>query len=119
MTQMVRSLSHEVLSAARSLTRRPAFAALAVALFALGIGAVTAVFSVVNATMLRPLPYRTPGELFRLVGTEPATSGAVNNMPLGYFQLNRWRSENTAFARLEGYTPTTMKLLGSGNPEPV
>src|SRR5688572_23439224 len=105
MTQMVRSLSHEVLSAARSLTRRPAFA-----LFALAIGAVTAVFSVVNATMLRPLPYRTPGELFRLVGTEPATSGAVNNMPLGYFQLNRWRSENTAFARLEGYTPTTMKL---------
>lgn len=110
---------HEVVSAARSLTRRPAFVALAVALFALGIGAVTAVFSVVNATMLRPLPYRAPSSLFRLVGTEPASNGAVNNMPLGYFQLSRWRSDTKAFARLEGYTPTTMKLLGSGNPEPV
>jgi putative ABC transport system permease protein len=109
----------ESLSAARSLIRRPAFTALAVALFALGIGAVTAVFAVVNATMLRPLPYRAPDQLYRLVGTEPATSGSVNMMPLGYFQLERWRSENKAFAQLEGYTPTTMKLLGTGNPEPV
>jgi putative ABC transport system permease protein len=119
MPPMVRSIGHEALSAARSLTRRPAFAALAVALFALGIGALTAVFSVVNATMLRPLPYRAPDNLVRLVGTEPASSGAVNNMPLGYFQLVRWRAQNKAFDRLEGYTPTTMKLLGSGNPEPI
>lgn len=119
MTGLLRSLGREGRSAARSLIRRPAFAALAVALFALGIGAVTAVFAVVNATLLRPLPYRDPDQLFRLVGTEPATNGAVNNMPLGYFQFSRWRAENKAFARLEGYTPSTMKFLGSGNPEPV
>lgn len=119
MTDTLRSLGRESLSAARSLTRRPAFTTLAVALFALGIGAVTAVFAVVNATMLRPLPYRAPDRLYRLVGTEPATNGSVNNMPLGYFQLDRWRSGTRTFAGLEGYTPTTMKLLGSGNPEPV
>ncbi len=107
------------MSAARSLARRPVFAGLAVTLFALGIGAVTAVFAVVNATMLRPLPYRAPDELYRVVGTEPARNGGVSSMPLGYFQLSRWRSDNTVFDRLEGYTPSTMKLLGSGNPEPV
>ena len=119
MTEIVRSFGRDAASVTRSLRRRPAFTALAVSLFALGIAAVTAVFSVVNATMLRPLPYRAPEELFRLVGTEPAGNGAVNNMPLGYFQLNRWRSDTKAFSQLEGYTPTTMKLLGSGNPEPI
>src|SRR5687767_12850707 len=104
MTEMLSSLGREALSAAKSLTRRPAFAALAIALFTLGIGAVTAVFSVVNATMLRPLPYRAPDELFRLVGTGPANNGSVNPMPLGYFQLSRWRAENKAFSRLEGFT---------------
>lgn len=119
MRGLFRALYREGRSAARSLTRRPSFAVLAVALFALGIGAVTAVFAVVNATLLRPLPYREPDQLYRLVGTEPATNGAVNNMPLGYFQFSRWRAETKVFARLEGYTPSTMKFLGAGNPEPV
>ena len=119
MIALLPTLRMELTSVVRSLTRRPAFAALAVALFALGIGAVTAVFAVVNATMLRPLPYRTPAQLFRLVGTEPTPNGSVTNMPLGYFQLDRWRAGTQTFERLEGYTPTTMKLLGTGSPEPV
>lgn len=109
----------EILSAARSLARRPAFAVLAIGLFALGVGAVSAVFYVVNSTMLRPLPYRDPEALFTLVGTEPAQNGTTYDMPLGYFQLDRWRSGTKAFARIEGYTIATMKLLGTGTPEPV
>jgi putative ABC transport system permease protein len=73
----------------------------------------------VNHSMLRPLPYRDPDALFRLVGLEPARSGALNRMPLGYSQFSRWRAERRAFVQLEGYTPSTMKFLGSGNPEPV
>jgi len=119
MAKMIRSIGSDTARAARSLARRPAFAGLAAALFALGIAAITAVFSVVNHTMLRPLPYRAPEDLVRLIGTEPAKNGAANNMPLGYFQFSRWRAENKAFDKLEGYTPTTMKLLGVGNPEPV
>ena len=118
MTETVRSLAHDAASSARSLVRRPAFTALAVALFALGIAAITSVFTVVNHAMLKPLPYRDPGALFRLVGTEPARNGALNRMPLGYSQFSRWRAESRALD-LEGYTPSTMKFLGSGNPEPV
>ena len=119
MTETIRSLGSDTVRAARSLTRRPAFAGLAVALFALGIAAITTVFAVVNHAMLRPLPYRDPDALFRIVTSEPTSSGAVRTMPLGYFQFNRWRAETKAFARLEGYTPNTMKFLGSSNPEPV
>ena len=119
MTEMFRTAAHDVVRSARSLVRRPAFSALAVALFALGIAAITTVFAVVNHAMLRPLPYRDPDALFRLITAEPTNSGGVRVMPLGYFQFNRWRDESRAFARLEGYTPSTMKFLGSGNPEPV
>ena len=119
MTEMFRSAAQDVARSARSLVRRPAFTALAVALFALGIAAITTVFAVVNHAMLRPLPYRDPDALFRIVTAEPTSSGATRIMPLGYFQFNRWRAETRAFARLEGYTPNTMKFLGSSNPEPV
>ena len=113
------SLRAEIIGAARSLARRPAFAALATALFGLGIGAVVAVFSVVNATMFRPLPYPDSHQLFRLITTEPAPNRTSNFMALGYFQLSRWREDTRTFAQLEGYTPSTMKFLGSGTPEPV
>lgn len=119
MTETVRSIGSEILRTIRSLMRRPAFTMLAVALFALGIAAISTVFAVVNHAMLRPLPYRDPDALFRLVTSEPTNSGGVRIMPLGYVQLSRWRAESRAFARLEGYTTTTMKFLGSGAPEPV
>ena len=119
MTETIRSIAHDAARSARSLVRRPAFAALAVALFALGVAAITSVFAVVNHAMLRPLPYRDAEALFHLVGREPARSGALNRMPLGYSQFSRWRAETRAFADLEGFTPSTMKFLGSGNPEPV
>src|SRR5687768_18060272 len=52
----------------------------------------------------RPLPYRAPDELFRLVGTEPANNGSVNPMPLGYFQLSRWRDrKSTRLNSSHGY----------------
>lgn len=95
MTGRVRAVAHGVVRSARSLVRRPAFSALAVALFALGIAAITTVFAVVNHAMLRPLPYRDPDALFRLLTTEPTSSGATRPMLLGYFQFSRWRDETS------------------------
>jgi putative ABC transport system permease protein len=114
----IRASASEIATAARLLLRRPAFSGLAAALFALGIGAVAAIFSVVNATMLRPLPYRAADRLVALNGTEPG-GDTVNTVALGYFQFSRWRSTSRSFVALEGYTNSIMKFLGGDAPEPI
>lgn len=111
--------SREFLDAARLLARRPLFGGLAIALLTLSIGTIATIFSVVNVAMLRPLPYQRPEALAYLTSTEPTGPGSTANMLLGYVQLARWRSDNTAFSALEGVTTVTMKFLGGAAPEPV
>ncbi len=103
----------------RLFVRRPTYAWLAAALFALGTGAIATIFAVVSVTMLRPLPYRHGDELVAATSTEPTGPGERIDMALGYFQFASWRAESTTFVALEGFTPTTMKLLGGEEPEPV
>ena len=116
---MKKQLGNELGGALRPFVRRPAYAWLAVALFALGTGAIATIFAVVNVTMLRPLPYRDAEELVSTRGTEPAGTGERIDMAFGYYQFAHYRREAKAFAALEGFTPTTMKLLGGQEPEPV
>src|SRR6185436_1412899 len=79
-------LWRDVRYAARTLARSPAFSAVAIVVLALGIGATTAIFSVVNAVLLRPLPVSRPDELISL-----ATVNGTNSDPLfsyaGYRQF--------------------------------
>ena len=119
MTLSIRSAGREVATAARLLVRRPVFGGLAVALFALSIGAIATIFAIVDVTMLRPLPYLHPDDLVAATGTEPTGPGARLDMALGYFQFARWRSDNRVFTAFEGFTPATMKFLGGTSPEPV
>ncbi|HUK14799.1 MAG TPA: ABC transporter permease [Bryobacteraceae bacterium] len=83
--------------AARGLRKNPGFAAAAVLTMALGIGANAVIFSLVDAVLLRPLPYPQPGRLAHAVRT--ATQAGYVTMP----ELAFWKEHNTSFAALAGY----------------
>ena len=98
-------------TALRSLARRPGFAAVAILTLAVALGANTTVFSVLQQTVLRPLPY-------------PGAEGAVyvfRESPQGDFQVaptleqvRRWRDRADSMERIEGFDTTRVTLLGRG-----
>jgi hypothetical protein len=90
---LVDSVGRDVRYALRALPRRPAFTLAAVLTLALGIGATTAIFSVVYSVLIKPLPYPSPDELVRIrhpaPGVNSADLSASSNMLLTYRQENR------------------------------
>jgi len=87
--------------ALRSLRRQPAFTAIAVITLALGIGANTAIFSVVNGVMLKPLPYREPKQLVMLWETMPGGDRPL----LSYPNYLDWRQRQRGFEDIAVYNP--------------
>jgi putative ABC transport system permease protein len=83
---------------ARMLMKKPGFTLIAILTLALGIGANTAIFSVVNAVLLEPLPYRSPEELV-LVRHLYETKGAISES-VSYADFRDWRAQNQVFAGL-------------------
>ena len=109
------NLLSDIRYAARMLLKQPAFTAIAVAALALGIGANTAIFSVVNAVLLKPLPYAEPGQLvmvwmdYRVGGNKEDIHSWPNYVD--------YRDGNTTFASMAGYTNASLNLTGTGEPE--
>src|SRR5215207_7365835 len=111
------TLLHEVRYAARTLLKRPAFTGAAVLCLALGIGANTAIFSVVNAVLLRPLPYREPGRLVGVWEWNVERERERNVVsPANYLD---WRAQNTVFEEMAALVDRPVSLTGSGEPEEV
>ena len=100
--QMFTTLMQDVRYAMRLIRRGPGFAAVTVATIALGIGANTAIFSVVNGVLLRPLPFPQPDRLVRLYLANPAQN--ISDGTLSVPDLDDWRSRSRAFSSLAGYS---------------
>jgi putative ABC transport system permease protein len=98
----------------RMLGRNPGFATVAVLTLALGIGLTTAVFSVVNAVLLRPLPY-ADGE--RIVLVRETFRDLIGNASVGHF--HDWTEHSTVFEHTAAGQTTTFNLADAGDPERV
>lgn len=103
--------------AARALVRAPAFASSALLTLALGIGATTAVFSVVYGVLLRPLPYAQPDRLVQLWETSTRTPGDRN--PLSVLNYRDWVARNRSLASSLAYAYNIFTVSGDGAPEQI
>jgi putative ABC transport system permease protein len=98
----------------RMLRRSPGFTAIAIVTLALGIGANTAIFSVINSALLRPLPFKDPGQLVQLWCTE----SAPGNYPLTGPDYLEWQLQNRTFAATSLYSwKRDFNASGAGEPE--
>jgi putative ABC transport system permease protein len=102
---------------ARMLLRNPGFALVAVVTLALGIGANTAIFSVVNAVLLRPLPYGDPEQLVRIGGANLRIGKEMGSFsPQDFYD---WKERNTVFESIAAYDGWSPSLTGVGDPEKI
>jgi putative ABC transport system permease protein len=99
-------LSSDLRSAIRALRKAPAFSAAAIAALALGIGPNTAIFSVVYATLLAPLPFPNPDQLV-MVWSKTPSGGRSSVSPGDYLA---WKESSTSFRYLEPFSPRQFNL---------
>src|SRR5215472_6432503 len=104
--------------AVRILANSPGFSGIALFALVLGIGANTAIFSVVNAVLLQPMPYRDPARLVSIRESSP--QGKKDNVANPQ-NVDAWQRRNQSFEKIGAYIPFdfTFSLTGDGNPEEV
>ncbi len=111
------SLLRDVRQALRALRARPAFALTAILTLTFGIGASGAIFSVLDAVLLRPLPYQTPETLVSLYESElDAGTRASNAFPVSPATFRDWRDRTKSFSSIAAYSGGSLVLTG-GEPE--
>src|SRR5260370_10208552 len=104
----------EVRYAFRVLLKSPRFTATAVLVLALGIGANSAMFALVDSVLLRPLPYHQPGRLAVVMGSSEKGGGSFSMPPADYLDFRDRNRSFDAMAAAEVWSPS---LTGSGEPE--
>jgi putative ABC transport system permease protein len=111
---LLESLTQDVRYGVRMLAKHRAFTAVAVFTLALGIGANTAIFSVVNELLLRPLPYRDADRIVMLWEVTP--EGRHQNTT-SRANFRAWRSQNTSYENVAAFSDQRFNLTGDGEPE--
>src|SRR6202521_1272508 len=103
--------------ALRMLRKNPVFTAVAVLTLALGIGANTAIFSVVYAVLLKPLPYTNPDQLF--TAFQANTQQGITETGCSYLNFEEWRAQNHVFSEMAGNVAHQLTLTGHVEPTVV
>src|SRR3954463_1918806 len=102
--------------AIRSLLKRPGFTIVVILVLALGLGANTAVFSVVNGVLLRPLPFPESGNLLIVRETKPPQFPEFSMSPGNFID---WQSQSTSFENTAAWSNTRFNLIEGGDPESI
>src|SRR5919112_4250371 len=113
----VETLRQDLRYGARMLLKHPGFTFIAVLTLALGIGVNTALFSVVNAVLLRPLPYAEPGRLAQLY--EANAQQGYDRFAFSLANFVDHRDQQTGFEQMAAYFRRDANLTGAGEPERV
>src|SRR5437870_5512019 len=108
-------MRQDLLWALHWLSKNPLFTAATVLILAVGIGANTAVFSIVDAVLLQPSPYSSGHRMVRIA--ETTRSRGVSPVPVSHFQ--RWGGRSDLFEKIAPYTRDTVTLTGDGEPDQV
>ena len=114
------NLAYDIRYGWRALRKNPGFTAVAVLVLALGIGANTAIFSVVNAVLLRPLPFDQPDRLVQLYHIPPqAEFPGIPLFTVSPANFLDWRSQAHSFEGMSAYGYGRYTLTGKGQPEAI
>jgi putative ABC transport system permease protein len=116
-TNLLSDLSQDLRYGLRMLLKNPGFTIVAIIALALGIGANTAIFSVVNTVLLRPLPYKHPDRLV-MVWEENSKQGFPRDTPAAGNYLD-WRDQNHVFEGMAAMAEISFNLTGAGEPERI
>ena len=111
------SLIRDVRFSLRTMAKKPGFTAVAIIIMALGIGANTAIFSLVRAVLLRPLPFANPERLV-IVCEDASFVGFPKNTPAPANYMD-WKARNEVFEDMAAVTDRDFNLTGDGEPEKV
>jgi putative ABC transport system permease protein len=107
------NLKQDIRFGLRMLHKNPGFTIVAVLVLGVGIGAVSAIFTLVNAVLLHPLPYPDPQRLVVLRDVQPQGS----EVPMSYPQFLAWREQKDVFAEVATFISSAATLTGVGEPE--
>ena len=115
----MRALLQDFRFALRQFRKSPGFALTTILTIALGIGGTTAIFSLVNTVLLRPLPFPEPDRVLAVASRNDRTPGASGNAgnSLSYPDFFDWRSQNKSFSSLASFHDSNFTLTGSGEPQ--
>jgi predicted permease len=104
----------------RMLVKSPAFTAVAVLSLALGIGANTTIFTLINAVLLNPVPVQDPSSLVWVYTTDEKNRTGFNEfMPMSYPNYEDYRDHNGSFAATAAFTNSSLNMTGGGEPEQI